>query len=217
MAAEFTQTERTNFGRLPERGSHLVGAAYEILDEALFCHVGFVIEGNVAVIPTIHARDGDRLVLHGSVASRMLRTLKKGADVCVVVTILDALVMARSAFHHSMNYRSVVIYGHARLVDDPEDKLAAMAAVTEHVARGRWTDARQPNLKEIQATMIIEIPLAEASVKMRTGPPGDDAEDMELDVWAGLIPVATTFGEPIAAPDLKDAVDLPGYLHNYTR
>lgn len=217
MGTEFPQTDRTAFGRLPERGSHDVDAAYAILDEALFCHVGFVFDGKPAVIPTIHARDGDRLVLHGSVASRMMRTLKQGVDVCVVVTILDALVMARSAFHHSMNYRSVVVYGRARLVEDEEGKLAAMAAVTEHVSRGRWSDARQPNEKEIQATMIIEVPLTEASVKMRSGPPGDDAEDMELDVWAGLIPVSTEFAAPIAAPDLNESVNLPDYLTDYTR
>lgn len=217
MARQLDKTERTTHRRLPERGSHDVEEAYAILDEALYCHVGFVVDDKPVVIPTIHARDGDRLVLHGSVASRMLRTLKGGADVCVTVTLLDGLVMARSAFHHSMNYRSVVVFGTARLIEDAAGKLAAMAAITEHIAKGRWDDARQPNRQEAQETMIIQIPLKEASVKTRTGPPGDDEEDLELGVWAGVIPVATVFGEPAAAPDLHSAVALPPYLADYRR
>jgi nitroimidazol reductase NimA-like FMN-containing flavoprotein (pyridoxamine 5'-phosphate oxidase superfamily) len=217
MARQLDKTGRTTHRRLPERGSHDVEEAYAILDEALYCHVGFVVDGKPVVIPTIHARDGDRLVLHGSVASRMLRVLQGGADACVTVTLLDGLVMARSVFHHSMNYRSVVVFGTARLIEDETEKLAAMAAITEHVARGRWNDARQPNRREAKETMIIEIPLSEASVKTRTGPPGDDDEDLELDVWAGVIPVATAFGEPAAAPDLDPAVGLPPYLTDYRR
>jgi nitroimidazol reductase NimA-like FMN-containing flavoprotein (pyridoxamine 5'-phosphate oxidase superfamily) len=217
MARQLERTERTTHRRLPERGSHDVAEAYAILDEALYCHVGFVVDGKPVVIPTIHARDGDRLVLHGSVASRMLRALKGGADACVAVTLLDGLVMARSAFHHSMNYRSVIVFGTARLVEDEAAKLAAMAAITEHIAQGRWDDARQPNRQEAMETMIIEIPLNEASVKTRTGPPGDDDEDMGLDVWAGVIPVVTAFGEPAAAPDLDPSVELPPYLAEYRR
>ena len=217
MAQEFAVTDRTSLGRLPERGSHDVEAAYDILDEALYCHVGFAIDGKPAVIPTIHARDGDRLVLHGSAASRMLRTLKGGVDVCVVATLLDGLVMARSAFHHSMNYRSVVIFGRARLIEDEDDRELAMRAITEHIAPGRWDDARRPNRNEDKATMLVEIPLLEASVKTRTGPPEDDEADMDLGVWAGVIPVATSFGDPIPSPDLSSGIDVPSYLDGYHR
>lgn len=217
MAEEFTSTGRTALGRLPERGSYDVAAAYAVLDEALYCHVGFVFDDKPAVIPTIHARIDDTLVLHGSAASRMLRTLKQGVEVCVVVTLLDGLVMARSAFHHSMNYRSVVIYGTAHEITDEEQRLRAMAAVTEHIAPGRWDDARQPDRKESKATLMIEVPLDEASLKVRTGPPGDDAEDMDLGIWAGIIPVSLRFGEPVAAPDLDPPVAVPPYLEGYQR
>ena len=215
--ADFEPTERTQLKRLPERGTYDRHTVYAILDEALYCHVGFVVDDKPVVIPTIHARMDDRLVLHGSAASRMLRTLKDGVDICVTVTLLDGLVMARSAFHHSMNYRSVVVFGTAREITDKDERSAAMAAVTEHVARGRWDDARQPNRNENKATMLIEVPLAEASAKMRTGPPGDDAEDMDLGIWAGVIPVATSFGDPTPSPDLAADVELPDYLADYSR
>ena len=215
--ADFDKTERTALRRLPDRGSYDRDTAYAILDEALYCHVGFLVDGKPVVIPTIHARIDDRLVLHGSAASRMLRTLEGRVDVCVTVTLLDGLVMARSAFHHSMNYRSVMVFGVAREISDEAGRLAAMAAVTEHVARGRWEDARQPNRNESKATMMVEVPLQEASVKMRTGPPGDDAEDMDLGVWAGVIPVSTSFGEPAPSPDLAPDIELPGYLADYSR
>ncbi len=214
---EFEQTDRTTLRRLPERGSYDVAEAYAILDEALYCHVGFVVDGRPVVIPTIHARDGDRLVLHGSAASRMLRSLRGGTDACVAVTLLDGLVMARSTFNHSMNYRSVVVFGTASLISDPDDRLRAMRILTEHIARGRWQDARQPNPTESKATMMIEIPLTEASIKSRSGPPGDDEEDLSLGVWAGVIPVELTFGAPVASPDLDPAIDLPAYLEGYTR
>ncbi len=217
MADRLPETERTRLRRLPERASHDRVLAYRILDEALICHVGFVAGDGPVVIPTIHARMGDRLVLHGSPASRMLRTLAGGADVCVTVTLLDGLVLARSVFHHSMNYRSVMVFGTARPITDREQKLAAMRSVTEHVVPGRWDDARRPDDKETRATLLVEVPLAEASIKTRSGPPGDDEDDYDLDVWAGVLPVYAHFGDPLPDPRLRRGVSLPHYLDEYSR
>ncbi len=203
---------------MPERGDHDIGTINSILDEALICHVGFVTEdGYPVVIPTIHARNGNTLYLHGSPASRMLRSLKGGAEVCVTVTIVDGLVLARSVFHHSMNYRSVVVFGRPREVNDQEEKLRALEAVTEHVAHGRWTDARRPNESELKGTTVLAVDLDEASAKMRSGPPGDDDEDYELPVWAGIVPVATTYGAPVDDPRLRRGIEPPGYATDYQR
>ena len=209
---------RTEVRRLPERGVYDAEAINTILDEALICHVGFVAdEGYPVVIPTIHARSGATLYLHGSPASRMLRTVKQGADVCVTVTLVDGLVLARSVFHHSMNYRSVVIFGQAREVTDAAEKLRALEVITEHVAHGRWADARHPNDKEFAGTSVVALEIDESSAKARTGPPGDDDEDYDLPIWAGVVPVATTFGAPIPDPHLPDAIDPPGYVTDYRR
>lgn len=213
----FDVTKRTELKRLPERGRYDRAAAYSILDEALVCHVGFVEEGQPFVIPTIHARDGDALLLHGSSASRMLRTLRDGVPLCVTVTLVDELVLARSVFNHSMNYRSVVILGVAREITDEQRKLEAMEVLTEHVIPGRWADIRHPNDAEFKQTRMLELPLEEASVKVRTGPPGDEEADYDLDVWAGVVPYSLRAGTPQADPRLKSGIELPSYLRDYRR
>ena len=210
-------SERTRVRRLPERGAEDRETSDAILDEALICHLAWVQDGEPRVIPTIHARSGDTLYVHGSNASRTLRGTKAGATVAAEVTLLDGLVLARSAFHHSMNYRSVVVYGHAREVTDPDEKFAAQRALVEHVARGRADDARMPNQRELDQTTILAIPIEEASAKIRTGPPKDDVEDMDLPVWAGVLPIRTVPGEPESDPDLRDGVEPPGYVTDYRR
>jgi nitroimidazol reductase NimA-like FMN-containing flavoprotein (pyridoxamine 5'-phosphate oxidase superfamily) len=210
-------TKRTEVRRLPERGVYDRDAIDAILDEALICHVALVYEGRPIVVPTIHARSGDTLYIHGSPASRMLRAMKGGAEICVTVALIDGLVVARTPFHNSMNYRSVVAYGVPRVVDDPDEKLAALEIVTEAVLPGRWADSRPPNEKEIKGTLIIAITLDEASAKVRTGDPGDEPEDYELPIWAGVIPMVTAYGEPINDPGLRMAVDAPEYVTNYRR
>lgn len=189
---------RTTVKRRAERGRYDHETVHAILDEAYICHVGFVHDGAPVVLPTMHARIGDRLFIHGSAASRMLRTLAGGVEACVTVTLLDGLVLARSAFHHSMNYRSVVVFGTANVVGDGDEKLAAMRALLERVRPGRWDEARQPNDVELRQTLIIAMPLDEASAKVRTGPPIDDEDDYALGVWAGVVPLRLESGEPIA-------------------
>jgi nitroimidazol reductase NimA-like FMN-containing flavoprotein (pyridoxamine 5'-phosphate oxidase superfamily) len=191
------QTPRTTVRRLAARGVYDRDAIYAILDEALICHVGLVVDGQPVVIPTIHVRVGDTLYFHGAGASRMLRTLRGGVDACVTVTLLDGLVLARSAFHHSMNYRSVVVLGKGREVADREEKLRALDALVEHVVPGRAAIVRPPNELEIKQTLVVALPLSEASAKVRTGPPVDDEADYALDVWAGVVPVALVKGEPV--------------------
>jgi hypothetical protein len=189
-------TKRITVKRHPERGIYERATIDAILDEALICHVGFTVDGQPFVIPTIHARDGDTLYLHGSAGSRMLRTLREGVDLCVTATLLDGLVLARSVYNHSMNYRSVVVLGRARELTDHAEKLHAMECVVEHVVPGRWSEARQPNESEIKATTILALALEEASAKVRTGPPIDFDEDLELPVWAGVIPLDLRRGRP---------------------
>jgi nitroimidazol reductase NimA-like FMN-containing flavoprotein (pyridoxamine 5'-phosphate oxidase superfamily) len=193
----YTPTGRTQVRRLPKRAVYDKAEVYSILDAGYVCHVGFVADGQPCVIPTGYARAGDRLYIHGSPASRMLRTLEGEADVCVTVTLLDGFVLARSAFHHSMNYRSVVVFGRARLVTDRDEKLAALQAFTDHVVPGRWAEVRQPNDRELSATKVLAVPLDEASAKVRVGPPIDDEEDYSLAVWAGVVPVRMLVGEPV--------------------
>jgi len=200
MMATIPQTERTKVKRLPKRGVYDRDLINQILDEGFICHVGFAVEGQPFVIPTGYARAGDRLVIHGSQASRMLRTLAGGVDVCVTVTLVDGLVLARSAFHHSMNYRSVVVFGRATLIDQREEKLAALLALSEHMIAGRWDEVREPNEQELTLTTVLSLPLDEASAKVRTGPPLDDEEDYRLDVWAGVIPLRMVAGSPQPDP-----------------
>lgn len=211
------QTERTKLKRLPKRGHFDRETVYGILDEGFICHVGFAPQGQPFVIPTGYARVDDKLYIHGSQASRMLRTLSGGLDACVTVTIIDGLVLARSAFHHSMNYRSVVIFGRAEIIEDREQKIAALIALSEHIVRGRWADVREPNEEELIKTTVLELPLVEASAKVRTGPPLDDEEDYALSIWAGVIPLKLEAGEPINDPRLLDGIEVPEYARNYKR
>jgi nitroimidazol reductase NimA-like FMN-containing flavoprotein (pyridoxamine 5'-phosphate oxidase superfamily) len=213
----FPQTNRTTLKRLPKRGQYERESVYCILDEGFICHVGFAVEGQPFVIPTGYARLDDTLYIHGSQASRMLRTLADGVDVCVTVTLIDGLVLARSAFHHSMNYRSVVVFGRATVIDDKDEKLAALFSFSEHVVRGRWEDVRNPTEQELKATTVLSLPLLEASAKVRTGPPLDDEEDYSLPVWAGVIPLRLVAGEPTNDPRLPEGIEAPGYARKYSR
>jgi uncharacterized protein len=210
-------SERTRVVREPHRAVYEREAIYKILDEALVCHVGFTVEGQPFVIPTMFARVGDELYLHGSAASRMLRNLSLGAPVCVTVTLIDGLVLARSVFNHSMNYRSVVALGQAKLIDDPGEKLRALQAFTEKLIRGRWQDARQPSEKELKATNIVKLPLTEISAKVRTGAVEDDAEDYALDVWAGVIPLRVVPDAPIREERCNPSIPTPEYASNFKR
>lgn len=210
-------TPRTEVRRLSERGSYDPELIRSILDEALICHVGFIHEGTPVVIPTIHARLGDTLYLHGSPASRMLRSMRSGEEVCVTVTLVDGLVVARAAFHNSMNYRSVVIFGSPRIVADPAEKWDALAAITDHVVPGRWADSRPMTAKEQKGTLVAALPIAEASAKVRSGEPGDDDEDYSLPIWAGVIPLSQVPGAPVVDTRLEFDLDPPSYVSDYHR
>jgi nitroimidazol reductase NimA-like FMN-containing flavoprotein (pyridoxamine 5'-phosphate oxidase superfamily) len=212
-----TPTERTRVVREPHRGAYDRKSIYKILDEGLVCHVGFATDGQPYVIPTLFARIGDAIYFHGSAASRMLKGVSEGLAVCVTVTLTDGIVLARSVFNHSMNYRSVVALGKATLVDAPEEKLEALRAFTEKILPGRWNDARQPNEKELKATSILRLPLTEASAKIRQGPPEDDAPDRELPIWAGVIPLQLVPGAPIRDEMCDPAIPLPAYAAHYRR
>jgi nitroimidazol reductase NimA-like FMN-containing flavoprotein (pyridoxamine 5'-phosphate oxidase superfamily) len=210
-------TARTTLRRLPKRGVFDREAVNAILDEALVCHVGFAVEGQPYVIPTTYARQGDRLAIHGSAASRMLRTLTGGVPVCVTVTLLDGLVLARSAFHHSMNYRSVVVLGTAVEVTDPAQKAAALDAIVEHVMRGRAAQVRPGNANEMKATSVLALPIEEASAKVRTGPPIDDDEDYALPIWAGVLPLRMVPGAPVPDERLLPGLAAPDNVTAYSR
>jgi nitroimidazol reductase NimA-like FMN-containing flavoprotein (pyridoxamine 5'-phosphate oxidase superfamily) len=214
---KFTATEKTTLKRLPKRAEYDRSAVYQILDEAFLCHVGFVVDGQPFVIPTGYARIEDKLYIHGSPASRMLRSLAGGIDVCVTVTLLDGLVLARSAFHHSMNYRSVVAFGKATVVESDEEKFAALRAFTNHVIANRWEEVRAPNEREIKGTLVLELPLLEVSAKVRKGPPIDDDEDYTLPVWAGVLPLRLTPSAPVEDELLPANIELPDYVLNYSR
>jgi nitroimidazol reductase NimA-like FMN-containing flavoprotein (pyridoxamine 5'-phosphate oxidase superfamily) len=205
-------SDRTRVRRVPQRGAYERETIEAILDETLISHVGFVHDGHPVVIPTLHARLGDRLYLHGSAASRMLRTLAKGVPVCATATLVDGLVLARSAFHHSVNYRSVVVYGTATLVEPGEETMKALELFTEKLVPGRWADVRPPTRQELKGTKVLSLPLDEASAKIRTGPPIDDDEDYDLPVWAGVLPLATEVAEPQPDPRLDPAIETPGYV-----
>jgi nitroimidazol reductase NimA-like FMN-containing flavoprotein (pyridoxamine 5'-phosphate oxidase superfamily) len=194
----YAPTPRTQLRRLPKRGVFDKAQVDSILDEGFLCHVGFVADGQPFVIPTGYARSGDKIYIHGSAASRMLRNLDAGVDVCVTVTLLDGLVLARSGFHHSMNYRSVVVLGKARLVTDPREKLEALTLFTNHIVPGRWEEVRPPTEQELKGTSVLAMPLDEVSAKVRSGPPIDDDEDYALPIWAGVVPVRMQTGEPVS-------------------
>jgi nitroimidazol reductase NimA-like FMN-containing flavoprotein (pyridoxamine 5'-phosphate oxidase superfamily) len=216
---EFSVTEppsdRTTIKRKPERAAYDRAAIDRVLDEGLICHVGFAVDGQTFVLPMIHVRVGDTVYLHGSPASRMLRALAQGAEACLTVTLLDGLVLARSALHHSMNYRSVVLFGKASVVDDPAEKCVVLKALMEHLIPARWADVRGPTERELQRTMVLSLPIHEASAKVRAGPPLDDEADYELPVWAGVVPLRVAAGSPIADPRLKPGLEPPGYALRY--
>jgi nitroimidazol reductase NimA-like FMN-containing flavoprotein (pyridoxamine 5'-phosphate oxidase superfamily) len=213
----FAVNERTRVVREPQRGIYDRELINKILDEAFVCHVGFSVEGQPFVIPTMFARVGDAIYFHGSAASRMLRGAGAGLAVCITVTLADGLVLARSVFNHSMNYRSVVALGQAMLVDGAEEKLAALHAFTEKILPERWNEARQPNEKELKATSILRLPLTEVSAKVRVGPPEDDAEDYALQIWAGVVPLRLVAGEPLRDARCDASINVPGYLRDWKR
>jgi uncharacterized protein len=217
MPDNFSVTERTRVIREPQRANYDRDAIYKILDEGFICHVGFAVEGQPFVIPTMFARIGDAIYFHGSAASRMLRNVSAGVSVCVTVTLVDGLVLARSVFNHSMNYRSVVALGKATLVDAGAEKLEALRGFTEKILPGRWEEARQPNEKELKATSILRLELTEVSAKVRVGPPEDDAEDYALGIWAGVLPMELKVGAPIRDERCDVAIQVPEYLKNYRR
>ena len=214
---DLSRTPRTTLKRLPKRGSHEREVIDRILDEGFICHVGFVVDGQPFVIPTGYARIEGNLIIHGSQASRMLRVLGQGIDVCVTVTLIDGLVLARSAFHHSMNYRSVMVFGRARVIDDRAEKLQALFALSEHMIPRRWQDVREPSEEELQQTTVLSLPIEEGSAKIRTGPPLDDEEDYALPVWAGVIPLKVVAETPIADPRLPANTPIPDYAARYSR
>lgn len=217
MTDELKQTDRTTISRHDERGSYDRGLAYAILDEALVAHVGLETDYGVAVFPMTYARRGDELFLHGAVASRWLSGTRESQPISVCVTLLDGVVVARSAFSHSLNYRSVVAYGPAHIVTGARDKTAAFRALLDHVLPGRWDDCRQPDRKEIAATTVLSMPLEEASVKVRSGPPKDARRDDDAPYWAGVIPLQLAAGEAIPDPALREALPVPGYVRRYAR
>jgi uncharacterized protein len=210
-------TARTRVVREPHRGVYDRETAYRILDEGFLCHVGFVADGQPFVIPTSYGRKDDQLYIHGSAASRMLRQLKQGIPACVTVTLLDGLVLARSVFNHSMNYRSVVILGKATLVEDPAEKLEALHVLAEHIIPGRWADARQPNERELKQTSVLKMPIEEFSSKIRTGGAIDDEEDYSFPVWAGVVPLELKAGNPINDDRLLVGQKVPTYARLYAR
>ncbi|MGB2606245.1 MAG: pyridoxamine 5'-phosphate oxidase family protein [Candidatus Sulfotelmatobacter sp.] len=217
MSQPCTPTPRTRLVREAERAVYDREAAYRILDEGFLCHVGFVVDGQPFVIPTSYGRKGDTLLIHGSAASRMLRQLKESVPVCITVTLLDGLVLARSIFNHSMNYRSVVVLGKATLVDDPAEKLEALRLLSEHIIPGRWADSRQPNERELKATAVLRVPIDEFSAKVRSGPAIDDEEDYSFPTWAGVVPLEMIAGAPVGDLRLDPSREVPAYAKHYTR
>ncbi len=212
---KFAKTPRNTVRRLKERGAYERALVYSIVDEALICHVGFVQDGQPLVIPTIHARQGDVVYLHGAKASRLLKHAQAGHPLCLAVTILDGLVLARSAFHHSMNYRSAVLFGRGRLITCDDEKIAALEVLTEHIAQGRWRDVRKPTRKELNATSVVAVSIESASAKVRTGPPVDDEEDYALPIWAGVLALRPPSAAPIPDPRLTAGIPTPDYLQHY--
>ncbi|MBW4599884.1 MAG: pyridoxamine 5'-phosphate oxidase family protein [Calothrix sp. FI2-JRJ7] len=217
MDEKLIPTQRSQVKRLPQRADYELQTIYNILDEGLICYVGFVVNNQPFVIPTAYGRINDKLYIHGSPASRMLRSLVGAIEVCVTVTLLDGLVLARSAFHHSMNYRSVVIFGKAEIVGAESEKLEALQAFTEHVVPGRWDEVRQPTRQELQGTLVLSLPITEASAKIRTGAPNDDEADYNLPVWAGVLPLQLVAGNAIADSRLQSGIEIPAHVKNYSR
>lgn len=213
LSAPLSATPRTTLGRLRERAQSDRTALYEVLDAGLLCHFGFVVDGSPRVIPTGYGRAGDTLYVHGSSGARSLLE-GPGQEVCVTVTHLDGIVLARSMFHHSVNYRSALVFGTPRVLTEPDEVLGALRVISEHLSPGQWDVVRPPTRKELAATTVLAVPLAEASVKIRQGPPSDDDEDYALDVWAGVLPVRQVFGEPVADPRLRPGIAVPGHVRD---
>jgi uncharacterized protein len=217
MADEYEQTERTRVYRKPGRGSYDRELVHSILDEALVCHVGFVQDGQPYVIPTIHAREGETLFLHGARGNRMLAALDDGTSCCLTATLVDELVLARAALHHSLNYRSVMVLGTAREITDPDEKQRALRAVVEHIAPGRADEVRGPDASDLKSTKVLSLPIEEASAKVRTGPPVDEKSDLELPYWAGQLPLTQGTRDPVPAPDLTQDLPVPDHVAGWTR
>lgn len=215
--SEVPITERNRIRRVPKRGHYDKDTIYRILDEGLVCHVGLVEDGQPVVIPMNYARRGDTVILHGALASRLLKYVQAGHPVCVTVTLLDGLVLARSVYHHSMNYRSAVVFGRGRVIEEEQEKLAALEVLTEHIVPGRWQDARRPNRQELDATTVVSITIESASAKVRTGPPVDDEADYELPVWAGVLPIQQQALMPVNDPRLRTDIPVPPSVSNYRR
>lgn len=217
VTAEFDKTERTAVRRVPQNATYDKETIYKILDEAFVCHIGFIADGKPVVIPTAYGRIGDKLYIHGAPASRMLRSLSGDIDICVTVTLLDGLVLARSAFHHTFNYRSVVIFGKAEQITERAEKIQALYAFSEHIIEGRWQDVREPNEKELSGTLVLSVPLNEVSAKVRGGPPEDDPQDLDLPIWGGVIPLTLVADQPISDPKLPSGIKTPSYAITYKR
>ena len=209
-------SNRNRVKRISNKSDYSKETVHAIIDEALFCHLGIIHDGKPVVIPTIHARMGDHIVFHGSNASRLLK-ISNNNEICVTITLLDGLVMARSLFNSSMNYRSAVIFGKGEIIKDHNERMAAFKSITDHIAPGRWDDARQPNNSELKQTSVVRMPIDEASAKISMGPPDDEDEDYALDYWAGVIPINQTYGEPESDPILQEGITIPGYLKGYCR
>jgi uncharacterized protein len=211
----FKKTGRSKINRVPSRGYYDKKTIYQIIDESKYCHISFIQGKQPFIIPTIHARIKDRLFFHGSKTSRLLNHIANGNQVCIAMTIVDGFVLARSVVHHSMNYRSVILFGKGERIKDSKMKLEAFKAMSNHLLPGRWEDARQPNEREINSTAVVAVKIDEASAKIRTGPPLDEEEDYKLSVWAGVLPVSKGFDKPVRDPKLKSRISLPGYIKNY--
>lgn len=215
MNSEFNNSGKSMVKRLPKRGFYDKDTIYKILDEAIICNISFIMDNQPFIIPTSYARVDDAIYIHGAKTSRLLKIMDGRTNLCISVTLLDAYVLARSAFHHSMNYRSVVIFGTGQIIHNDEEKLIALKAFSDHLVPGRWEDARQPSEKELHATHVVKIRIDEASAKIRTGPPSDDTVDYELDVWAGLLQFKTVLLDPVDDPRLKDGVNVPEYIQKF--
>ena len=217
MTHDFPKTARNKVKRHPERGSYDPALIYPIVDEAMICHVGFVLDEQPYVIPTLHARQGDAILLHGARGSRLLRHVEAGGPICITITLLDGIVLARSVFSHSINYRSAVLFGRGRVIEDDDARMQALEAFTERLIPGRWQDVRPPSAVEMKQTTIVAVPIESASAKIRTGPPKDNQDDRDLPVWAGVLPLHQVCGAPIADPQLSAGAEVPEYIRNYRR
>jgi uncharacterized protein len=217
VATELQPTDRTRLRRLPARGTYDRAMAYAILDEALYCNLAFAVDGQPRVLPTIHARVGDDLYFHGATGNAMLRAMAPGAEVCVSVTLVDGLVLSRSWFHHSMNYRSVVVFGRAARVEDPGEKTAALRALVDRIVHGRTAESRPPTDAELRATLVVRVPLAEGSAKVRTGGPVEDPADIGLDHWGGVLPLTLVPGEPVPDEHVAAGTPIPATVASWRR